>query len=163
MFKRDGIWWTCIRYRGKKIQRSLETDNKKLAESIESKLRTELIEGKYFDRHEGERKTFREMIDRFVKEHAPKVSLNMQKSYTTSAKHLLSFFGDSGLTAITPKTINDYKVSRRDQGKKPATINKELATLQFGSKTMGMGKGESLPEDTEGKGKQSKRPLVIGG
>ncbi|TVL99026.1 MAG: integrase [Candidatus Brocadia sp. WS118] len=130
MYKRDGIWWTCIRYNGKKIQRSLETDNKSLALSIEAKLRTELIEGKYFDKYEGERKTFREMMDRFTKEHAPKVSRNMQKSYTTSAKHLLSFFGDSRLTAITPRIINDYKVSRKNQGKKPATINKELAMLQ---------------------------------
>ncbi|OQY98409.1 MAG: hypothetical protein B6D35_12220 [Candidatus Brocadia sp. UTAMX2] len=130
MYKRDGIWWTCIRYNGKKIQRSLETDNKKLAETIEAKLKTELIEGKYFDRYEGAAKTFREMADRFMKEHAPKVSRNMQESYTTSAKHLLSFFGDSKLTAITPKVINDYKVSRINQGKKPATINKELAMLQ---------------------------------
>ena len=68
MFKRDGTWWTCIRYKGKKIQRSLETDNKSLALSIEAKLRTELIEGKYFDKHEGERRTFEEMVDRFIKE-----------------------------------------------------------------------------------------------
>lgn len=130
MFKRDGIWWTCIRYRGKKIQRSLETDNKNLALGIESKLRTELIEGKYFDKYEGERKTFKDLMDRFTKEHAPKVSLNMQGSYTTSSKHLLSFFCNSMLSAITPKMINDYKVSRKSQGKKPATINKELAMLQ---------------------------------
>src|SRR3990167_8334814 len=129
MFKRDGIWWVCIRYKGKKIQRSLETDNKNLAVSIEAKLRTELVEGKYFDKHEGERRTFKEMADRFIKEHAPKVSRNMQKSYTTSAKHLLSFFGDLSLLAITPKKINDYKVLRKNQGKKPATINKELAML----------------------------------
>lgn len=130
MFKRAGVWWTCIRYKGKKIQRSLETNNKKLAESIEAKLRTELIEGRFFDRYEGERQTFRDMIERFMKEHAPKVSRNMQKSYITSAKHLLSFFSDSRLSAITPKTINDYKVSRKNQGKKPATINKEFAMLQ---------------------------------
>jgi len=129
MFKRDGIFWTCIRYKGKKIQRSLETDNKSLAVSIEAKLRTELIEGKYFDKYEGERKTFKALMDRFMKEHAPKVSRNMQKSYTTSAKHLLSFFGDLSLLAITPKKINDYKVLRKNQGKKPATINKELAML----------------------------------
>ena len=124
MYKRDGIWWTCIRHRGRKIQRSLETKNKKLAESIEAKLRTELVEGKYFDKYEGDRKTFKDLMERFMKEHAPKVSRNMQKSYTTSAKHLLSFFGDLSLLAITPKKVNDYKVSRKNRGKKPATINK---------------------------------------
>lgn len=129
MFKRDGIWWTCIRYRGKKIQRSLETDNKKLAESIENKLRTELIEGKYFDRHEGERKTFREMMDRFIKEHAPKVSLNMQKSYAASLKHLLKFFGDMALSEITVKKVNEYKQVRRESGGGAPGINRSLAML----------------------------------
>lgn len=129
MYKRDGTWWTCIRHKGKKIQRSLETDNKSLAQAIESKLRTELVEGKYFDKYAGEHKTFREMIERFMKEHAPKVSKNMQKSYMVSAKHLLSFFGDSRLLAITPKTVNDYKISRKSQNKKPSTINRELSML----------------------------------
>ncbi len=130
MYKRDGTWWTCIRHEGRKIQKSLGTGNKKLAASIEAKLRTKLIEGKYFDRHEGENKTFKEVMERFMKEHAPKVSRNMQGSYATSSKHLLSFFCNSRLSVITPKMINDYKVSRKNQGKKPATINKELAMLQ---------------------------------
>ena len=25
MFKRSGIWWTCIRHNGRRIQKSLET------------------------------------------------------------------------------------------------------------------------------------------
>ena len=129
MFKRDGLWWVCIRHKGKKIQRSLETDNKNLAVSIEAKLRTELIEGKYFDKHEGERKTFKEMVDRFIKEHAPKVSLNMQKSYEASLSNLLPYFGDFELSAITPKKIAEYKVLRYSEKVKPATINRELAML----------------------------------
>ena len=129
MFKRDGLWWVCIRHKGKKIQRSLETDNKNLAVSIESKLRIELIEGKYFDKHEGERKTFKEMVDRFIKEHAPKVSLNMQKSYEASLSNLLPYFGDFELSAITPKKIAEYKVLRYSEKVKPATINRELAML----------------------------------
>ena len=129
MFKRDGVWWVCIRHKGKKIQRSLETDNKNLAVSIEAKLRTELTEGKYFDKHEGERRTFEEMVDRFIKEHAPKVSLNMQKSYEASLSNLLPYFGDFELSAITPKKIAEYKVLRYSEKVKPATINRELAML----------------------------------
>ena len=38
MFKRGGgVWWTCIRLNGKKIQESLDTTDKKLAQAIESK------------------------------------------------------------------------------------------------------------------------------
>ncbi len=58
MFKRSGVWWTCIRHKGLKIQKSLETSDRKLA-----------------------------------------------------------------------KAISKYKVLRRNEGVKPATINKELAML----------------------------------
>lgn len=129
MYKRDGAYWVSITFGGRRIRRSTETSSLELAKAVEAKLRTELVEGKYFDKYEGARRTFREMLERFTKEHAPKVSRNMQKSYTTSAKHLLSFFGESRLSAITPKAVNDYKVSRKALDKKPSTINKELAML----------------------------------
>ncbi|MCF6153930.1 MAG: hypothetical protein E3K36_01495 [Candidatus Brocadia sp.] len=93
MFKRGGVWWTCIRYRGKKIQRSLETTDKKLAQSIEAKVRTEIIEGKYFEKSIGDSKTFRDMMEKFMREHAPNVSNSMQISYASSLKHLNPYFG----------------------------------------------------------------------
>ena len=48
MFKRAGVWWTCIRHNGRKIQKSLETSDRKLAQAIEAKIRTEIKEEKYF-------------------------------------------------------------------------------------------------------------------
>lgn len=129
MYKRGGVWWTCIRYGGKKIQRSLETGDKKLAQSIEAKIRTELVEGKYFEKPIGESKTFKGMMEKFMKEHAPRRTISMQRSYVASLKHLLPCFGDSKLSAITPKMISNYKVLRYSTGVKPSTINKELAML----------------------------------
>jgi hypothetical protein len=41
MFKRGPYWWTCIRYKGRKIQKSLETSDKKLAVKIETKVMTQ--------------------------------------------------------------------------------------------------------------------------
>ncbi len=127
MFKRDGIWWTCIRYRGKKIQKSLETDNKKLAESVEAKWRIALIEGKYFDRCEGEDKTFKDMADRFMLEYAPKKSERTQMHYKTTLGHSLPFFGNMKLTSITPKKIVEYRAMRYGKGIKPSTYNLERA------------------------------------
>ncbi len=49
MHKRsNGIWHTCIRHNGKRIQKSLETSDRKLAKAIEAKVRTEIVEGSYF-------------------------------------------------------------------------------------------------------------------
>ena len=110
MFKRSGIWWTCIRHNGKRIQKSLETSDRKLAQAIEAKIRTEIVEGTYFEKLIGRNKTFKDMMDKFLKVHAPKVSSNMQRSYTTSLKHLNPFFGESNLLSISPKMVSRYKV-----------------------------------------------------
>ena len=129
MFKRSGIWWTCIRHNGKRIQKSLETSDRKLAKAIEAKVKTEIVEGKYYDKLVGSNKTFKQLIERFMKEHSPKVSISMQESYATSLKHLDPFFGSSNLLSISPKMITRYKVLRRAESSAPGSINTELAML----------------------------------
>ena len=49
MYKRGNVWYTCIRHNGKKIQKSLETSDKKLAKAIEAKIITDVVEGKYYE------------------------------------------------------------------------------------------------------------------
>ncbi len=129
MYKRSSVWWTCIRKNGRKIQKSLETSDKELAKDIEAEVRTEIVKGKYFDKPIGHNKTFKQLMERFMKEHAPKVSGSMQNSYTSSLKHLIPFFGESTLLSITRKKISKYKVLRKDEGARPSTINRELAML----------------------------------
>ena len=129
MFKRSGVWWACIRHNGKKIQKSLETTDRKLAQAIEAKIRTEIVEGTYFEKLVGRNKTFMDMMDKFLKVYAPKVSNNMQRSYTTSLKHLNPFFGESNLLSISPKMVSRYKVLRNDEGAAPASVNRELSML----------------------------------
>ena len=129
MFKRNDIWWTCISHNGRKIQKSLETSDKKLAKTIEAKIRTEIVEGSYFQNLAGRNKDFKDMMNRFITEYAPTLSENTQRSYTTSLKFLMPFFKDSNLISISPKMISRYKVSRKGDGVKLATINRELAML----------------------------------
>ncbi len=77
MYKRNGVWWACIRHNGRKIQKSLETTDRKLAKDIEAKIRTEIVEGSYFEKLVGHNKSFRGMLDTFMVEHASRVSRNM--------------------------------------------------------------------------------------
>ena len=129
MFIRDGVWRCNIRYEGKRIQRSLETDDEKLAKAIKGKIWTELIEGKYFEKRIGEKKTFKELVERFMREHSTKVSPKTQRAYGRVFKHSIPFFKDMCLSAITPKRIAEYKAFRYREKAKPATINQELAVL----------------------------------
>jgi integrase len=131
MFKRkdSDLWWISFRHNGRKVQKSLETSDKKLAKAIEAKIRTDIVQGKYYEKPIGNDNTFSQLVDKFIKECAPKRSISMQKSYIASSKHLIPFFGDINLLAITSRKISKYKVLRYEEGAKPATINSELAML----------------------------------
>ena len=73
------------------------------AQKIEAKIRTQINEGKYYERLAGHNKTLKDLTERFIKEHAPKVSVKMQLSYETSLKHLIPYFGEMNLLSISPK------------------------------------------------------------
>ena len=136
MFERSGVWYTSIRYKGRKVQRSLgvrvgKSADERLAQNIEAKIRTEIVEGTYFEKQVGRNKSFKEMMNKFMAEHAPKVSSSWRRGYGIKLRnHLIPFFGeDTKLLSISPKSISQYKVSRSNKGAKPATINRELAML----------------------------------
>ncbi len=95
MFKRSGVWWTCIRHNGRKIQKSLKTTDRKLAKAIEAKIRTEIVEGTYFEKLVGRSKTFKDMMERFMQEYSLKVSKATRISYSTSLTHLDPFFEET--------------------------------------------------------------------
>jgi len=59
-------------YKGRQIRQSTETDDKKLAERIYHKVLGAIAEGKWFERLPGEDKTFGEMMEKYVTEHASK-------------------------------------------------------------------------------------------
>ncbi|MCP4254559.1 MAG: site-specific integrase [Candidatus Scalindua sp.] len=131
MFKRkeSGLWWMSVRYNGRRIQKSLETPDKKLAKAIEAKVMAGIVEGSYFQKPIGNNKTLKEMMEKFMDEHSPTVSKNMQGSYKNSLKSLLPFFGDANLMSISPKMVSRYKMLRRRDDVKPATVNRELSML----------------------------------
>ncbi|MHC4270207.1 MAG: hypothetical protein ACYSTS_17330 [Planctomycetota bacterium] len=91
MYKRAGVYWTCIRHNGRKVQKSLETTDRKLAKAIEAKIRTEIVEGCYFEKLVGSSKTFKDMAERFMQEYSLKVSKATRISYSTSLTHFNSF------------------------------------------------------------------------
>ena len=59
MFKRSGVWWTCIRHNGRNVQQSLETSDRILAKKIEANVRVEIVEGKYYEKLAGNNKISR--------------------------------------------------------------------------------------------------------
>lgn len=128
MFKRGPVWWISFVCNGTRYRQSTGTADRKLAQRIQDNVKGEIAQGKWFERLPGEEKTFREMMEKYLTEHASKKA--SARSFAGYSKNLISFFGDCILTEITPKAISEYKMKRREDGVKPATINRELAAMK---------------------------------
>lgn len=128
MFKRGPVWWISFVYDGKRYRQSSGTANRKLAKNIEDKIKGDIVQGKWFERLPGEEKLFEEMMQKYLAEHASKKA--SARDFAGYAKTLTLFFGGLIVADITPKAINQYKIKRREDGVKPATINRELAAMK---------------------------------
>ena len=128
LYKRGQVWWMSFLCKGKRYRKSTETEDRKLAQRIYDKVRGEIAEGKWFERLPGEDKTFKEMMERYLNEYASKkISARSFQGYT---KKPIAYLGDHILVEVTRRVINDYKVKRLNEGIKPATLNRELATMK---------------------------------
>ena len=129
LFKRGSVWWMSFTYQGKQIKKTTGTDDRKLAMRIFDKVKGEVAERKWFEKLPGEDRTFKELMAKYLEEHSiPKKSSSERDK--ASLLHLSPYFGDYAITEITPKTINEYKNTRRLEGASPATINREIALMK---------------------------------
>jgi integrase len=111
---------------GKRI-REYVGPNRRSAEAILAKKRSEIAEGKYLDKKKVIRTTFQEVAKKYnewAKTH--------KKSYESSVKHtlkqLLGVFGEYRLSDLSPSKIEDYIAEKRNRAK-PSTCNRHLALL----------------------------------
>ena len=115
-------------YKGRRYRKSTETEDRRLAKRIYDKVKGEIAEGRWFERLPGEEKTFGEMMEKYLNEYASKKL--SAKSFQGYAKKPILYLGDYLLCEISPKVINEFKIRRLSEGIKPATVNRELATMK---------------------------------
>lgn len=128
LVKRGKYWCMRFTYHGRQVRRSTGTTDRRLAEAIVGKVQAQIIEGKFFETLEEKTRTFDELMERYLVEHAAKKS--EPRHYRGYFNNLKAFFGGRTLSEITPKLIADYKALRYAAGLKPASINRELASLK---------------------------------
>jgi len=122
------MWWMSFMYQGQQVRRSTGTADKRLAEAILGQVKVQIVEGRFFDKSKEQERTLTELLDRYLNEHAARRANHRRE--LTSVKNLNTFFGNPTLDQITPKRIVAYKNHRYTDGVKPATINRELASLK---------------------------------
>lgn len=128
LVKRGTTWWMSFTYQGQQVRRSTGTADKRMAEAIIGKVKAQIIEGRFFDKPKENSKTFTELMDRYLREHASRRA--NYRRYVDMVKNLKTFFRNPTLVQVTPKTIVAYKNKRYADAVKPATINRELALLK---------------------------------
>ncbi|QPJ64740.1 MAG: tyrosine-type recombinase/integrase [Candidatus Nitrohelix vancouverensis] len=126
--KGSKVWWMSYSLGGRQRRKSTGTDNKKIAESIYFKVKTQIAEGRYFENSKGKDKTLRDLFSRYIKEVTPQknpVAMNDEKRIS---RRLLDFLGNLKLAEVTTDHVARYVTHRRKKIA-PATINRELAYL----------------------------------
>jgi integrase len=129
LYNRGSVWWMSFIVKGKRYRRSTETEDGKLAKRIYDKVKGQVAEGKWFERSPGEDRTFKEMMEKYMKEH----SIPKKKSSDRderSLKNLNPFFGEYPIVEINRRMIDQYKQMRRQKEAAAATINRELALIK---------------------------------
>jgi integrase len=126
LFVRNKVWWMRVTVNGRQYRRSTGTTDKKVAEKIYHKVNTDIAERKFFEVDEARQHTFDEMVEKFMKEHAPKREITTQVRYKVSLTHLKPYFSGMLLADITSKTISAYYQRRKDEEAAVATINREF-------------------------------------
>ncbi len=153
IYKRGGTYWYEFIFEGKRVRASAKTGNKRTAEQIEAAKKTQLAKREVgLDVEKPTIPTLTDAVKQFlewcVTEHATKMST--ANRYTVASKPLIRFFGNKPIDEITSDFVEKYKVWRSSQKKKaptrmlkknknattnktlkPATVNKELATLKI--------------------------------
>lgn len=120
--RRGNTFWFTKMIDGKRIQESLKTDNKKIAEKLAAKLLTDIVEGRYFEKVKAKSTTFNDMAEKYLMKYEKLRDSN-------SLKRLLPVFGNLTLADITTEKVSDY-MDGRLMKVKPATVYQELALMR---------------------------------
>jgi integrase len=148
IYKKGGVYWMIKQYKGKRIERSLETKVKRIAEERYAKIVSEIVDGNYFN-NQIKNRTLREMIDRYQAEYTEFRNYYCRARDRSIFKSLYRFFLRDRITAeeklsleelgmlaghVTlqdvENQIGSYETWRKNRGTKPATIVKDLGLLR---------------------------------
>lgn len=140
LYRRKGsrFWWISYMADGIRRFESTKTTSKDLATKIWKKREGEIALGLFKVGWPGERLTFAELCEEFLRSYTPTLSASSQRNHQLFSKNLRTFFGTRRLTEINQRMVEEYRDYRRRQPSKRdpkrvvkgATVNRELECLQ---------------------------------
>lgn len=124
--KRGTVWYGRIRRQGKEHEKSLDTGSKTVAKERLTRWLESLKAAEWGERP---RRTFEEVMQRFMGEHYTLIRPATADRYDSSLEHLAAHFKDKHLDEITSERLYAYEMKRRGQVQ-PPTIRRDLACLR---------------------------------
>ena len=126
---KSGRWYYKFVIRGRQYHRAIpEAVSRREAEKAESITKAQLLQGKYDLVEEKGSMLFFKLIEEFEQ-----YAKNNRGAWAKE-KYLLpllrEFWGNVKISEITPFSIERYRIKRKNSGKKPATINREVGNIR---------------------------------
>jgi len=120
LYKRGGIWWFDLVFKGRHIQKSTSVRNKRVAEEIRAAYRTQLAKGEVgIEKPEepGPIPAFNQAMKDFLEwsEQEYAAHPNTHRRYRISSAALLRYFGTTPLDRITSDDVEKFKTTRAKQ------------------------------------------------
>lgn len=122
-------YWMSFTVNGKQYKRSTGTEDKRIAEAILGKVKSQVVEGKWFEVDEAKKHTFKELVERFTTEHMILLEENTRRNYNVAITRLKEYLEGLTLDQITPGLISQFKGHHIKEGRKLGTIALYLACL----------------------------------
>lgn len=134
VYRHGNYFWADICFKGERRRErvahlSLGKSGRKLAEAVLDKWRLEISEGKFLDKKEFCKLTFKEFAEKYMEEWSKPFKASWEKQDKWRLKKLVPKFGSKKLDEIEPKAVEDY-MRQRLQEVSPRTVNMELGLLR---------------------------------
>jgi integrase len=148
IYKKGKVYWMIKQYNGRKVERTLDTSIKRVAEERYAKIVSDIVEGSYFN-NQIKKRTLKEMIDRYQAEYTNYRSYYSRARDITTFKFLYKYLLRGNVKMGKKHSIEElgqlaghftlqdveneiggYDQWRKSQGIKPATILKDLGLLR---------------------------------
>jgi hypothetical protein len=135
LYKRGNVYWTAIWIDGVRTMRSLETSNRRQAETLEQRLRDELHTKRFQLPNFKPEMPFGELYARFLAEG------DVKPHHQERAKQFLPYFSETPIGTITKNDIARYRKHRHEEHRRKSkkedtkplsetTVNRDIEVIR---------------------------------
>jgi integrase len=130
VYKRGKHWWVDFYVDGVRVRQNTKATSKQNALDVWAKARAEAVEGKFDLQRVKRSATLEDFAGQYLEHSEQNKKPSTYERDCMSIKHLKAYFGKRQLRNIKPMLIEHYRRKRLEEGRAPATVNREVGCLR---------------------------------